>query len=1033
MSIGSGATTAQTVSEPIKSVEALLDVLLTPLAGLELLDDRLELAHKYTASLDDTFNAQKFLKRQVSLVQQALVERVWPEWAAALSQDQLKLLQRWFCPSRGVNDHIRAQVCLSAWQVLSASLSGTTHRLSQPPSRQSVELASTLLVNLAQEFMFDEAHTAIAIPADAKGKQVDRTGETIRSDQWHRFVKTVTAVPARVANAWGALNSENSVRSMQSMPGELQVDAFQARMTRSMVALAWNMSVNDVEATDTNNLGVVLGSLSSSPDFATHFLTAVVPGLSPPVTFPTPVEELTRRKRHAQLWQGAIADLTDRQARRLFREVLNQFQRKVLTTQGVPSDAAKSKALAFLLAQLFGPLQKESLSNLTSVVLDDGSTWDGEQGVVARVIVDFCSSYGGEAFMTFFNSVCKTWSSAESIKHAGRSARVFLTALLLLSVASLPNQSQAVSDLATSPTFLNAVSTHLSLVEPTTRLLGMLVAEVVSERATQPGGELKPLSFGDEIWEGAAEPQTTARILRKLYEDRMGAQDESGWKEWLRTAFDRPAETFLSSRNVEPRRPSSSIVAPKARSTSQTNTRPLISVIGEDDPDDLPAYPLPAAPSASHMSMLESDDPSLYASALPGTNATTTRKRGRLRPPVYIPELTAYLKGQDPEGAKEEADGESERIEAGLNEGESLIRRKAGWGGEVAENAVDLTFTIIGMHDQYEIERFEDKRLNLLTALVSAAPTKAAPAIIEQYFHNNYSITQRIAMLSALALGARELAGLPTPVSTSSGESTSFPSRQLPPAMHKKLLGSDGTDVIDRLSADLTNVALSSARSEAETTIPEAAREKVLRMRRFGSSKTTTSVAGRTTYISVATEFFVMPLVNRFWVYVQDATSSASAGNPYTTGRVNSVPTLLEPIVLSKYFSTVAVLVHAARHAPTFTTVIVPSVLSLLIILKPSRVDEADEVVQASQMELLLTVFDAVSDLDHGASLVNSTHADGGSGIDIIMLVKEWAEQVFESDERRNTGLGRSGRASAGVLLRIDEVLQRWRGRVGWS
>ena len=63
-----------------------------------------------------------------------------------------------------------------------------------------------------------------------------------------------------------------------------------------------------------------------------------------------------------------------------------------------------------------------------------------------------------------------------------------------------------------------------------------------------------------------------------------------------------------------------------------------------------------------------------------------TRRRGKLRAPVYIPELVAYLKGKEPEGGKEPADEEAERVEMALKEGEALVRRKRDWGGELGQS-----------------------------------------------------------------------------------------------------------------------------------------------------------------------------------------------------------------------------------------------------------------------------------------------------------------------------------------------------------
>ena len=43
-------------------------------------------------------------------------------------------------------------------------------------------------------------------------------------------------------------------------------------------------------------------------------------------------------------------------------------------------------------------------------------------------------------------------------------------------------------------------------------------------------------------------------------------------------------------------------------------------------------------------------------------------------------------------------------------------------------------------------------------------------------------------MLNALALGARELASLPIPPPRVAPERTAFPSKKLPPALHKKYI-----------------------------------------------------------------------------------------------------------------------------------------------------------------------------------------------------------------------------------------------------
>lgn len=46
------------------------------------------------------------------------------------------------------------------------------------------------------------------------------------------------------------------------------------------------------------------------------------------------------------------------------------------------------------------------------------------------------------------------------------------------------------------------------------------------------------------------------------------------------------------------------------------------------------------------------------------------------------------------------------------------------------ENAVDLTCTIMGLQNNYDIEDFDKYVLEALTALVACSPRKAAPYVI---------------------------------------------------------------------------------------------------------------------------------------------------------------------------------------------------------------------------------------------------------------------------------------------------------------
>ena len=233
--------------------------------------------------------------------------------------------------------------------------------------------------------------------------------------------------------------------------------------------------------------------------------------------------------------------------------------------------------------------------------------------------------------------------------------------------------------------------------------------------------------------------------------------------------------------------------------------------------------------------------------------------------------------------------------------------------------------------------------------------------------------------------------------------------------------------MLDELTGALAKAALEEARSEGAQAVPAASRTRLLTVRKAqpkGSSGAAAGVA-QASFPSLAAEFFVLPLVNRFFLHLRDlatSPSSASAARGAYAGARGADP-LLSPLALSHFLQTLALLIHAARHSPHFLAVLAPDAVGLCLALRP-----VDGEVEAGVMECLLAVLQGCVQLDGGRELMRAV--DGG---DVVGEVRDWAERVFEREEGRGGGgLGRAGRAAAGVLLRVEEVLEGGRMRLGW-
>jgi telomere length regulation protein len=203
----------------------------------------------------------------------------------------------------------------------------------------------------------------------------------------------------------------------------------------------------------------------------------------------------------------------------------------------------------------------------------------------------------------------------------------------------------------------------------------------------------------------------------------------------------------------------------------------------------------------------------------------------------------------------------------------------------------------------------------------------------------------------------------------------------------------------------------------------------------------------KTTFTDVAAEFFIAPLVNRFWLFLRnEQTREARTAHQEPLYRYKGAGTglIFNPMVLTHFLRTLAVLVHAAQNAPQWLAIVAPDALELAVTLgaKPGSQVEDDEDISERQanngnrqeasvlstaLELILVVLDGCLELDGGRSL-------GLEHTALLLGAGEWAGNVFSRLEKGRRVEGGGGaqevklkRAAAGVLLKVDELTSRWR------
>ncbi|KAI0670628.1 telomeric DNA binding protein [Trametes maxima] len=993
---------------PVSDLPTLLSLLAAPLASIGLLPPRFR---KFDTSpiSSGAFNIAKY----APLIQRALLEHVILVWEPVLvEQDAYHLIEQYFCPdAMSFASPVARQLALYAYSTI----------LSLALTEQSI----CLLAKLVKAYPIDILHFILSSARDH--------GASARHGiSWEDCVRDVISVPAKVANY---------METRRDIPSQLEYGLYFTNVSTRVEYLIYTSRAESTKDNVTSiayllaklaNVGVFPASVPSSPAQPSFFRTVL------PIIRARTVQN--HDDSYSIIWTSIFAALPS--SHNLRTVLTSLFVHLTPASNGLDT-TSRTRALilreARLVKLLLGPLKKENselVESFSAVAL--GRNFDEGH---ARIFACWAAgaqkdSRDREALDLVLTRVLDVWTDPEHIKHSLLSQHRYLTSLLLIVLKYFPAPSPA-HELALSPSFVRSISTYISHLDPSVRRCGMLAAEEVAHTAG------KSLEFGD--WEGDGDGRAWCRQLRHLLKECDADVDPP------------PEEDFEQPTVVESPHP-------EAEAISQA-TKPPVTVeeitLGYDSDDSLTGYASP--PSSRSASPTPSELEEI------GRDPTLRLGVKKVARPVYLAQLGEMIRPTSGlQGGDEQL--KATTIEVALDVAEELIRRKSGYGTELEENAVNLAHGLVGLQDNYDLDGFDQKRQAALNALVVCCPRKAAPAIIEEFFRNQYSADQRFVMLNALALGARELASLSVPELPGRralpSEKVAFPSKRLPQAQHKKYITTGDhlstSDPIQLLLDGISQQAIDKGKEATADKVPELVRERNLRIR--PSSKITEvstdapstraalmrQLVGpqhpkRTTFTEVAAEFFICPFINRFWVFLRDEqTREARTAHQPLLHRYRGAGAglVLSALVLGRFLETLAVLVHAARNAREWLAVLAPDALELSLALgtrqlsrgegADDKADDDDEgnitaglpgdtkqskdaALLTAALELALIVLDGCLDLDEGRSL-------GLEHTALLLGIGEWAGKVGGGTQEV-----RLRRAAAGVLLKVDELSSRWR------
>ncbi|KIK59730.1 hypothetical protein GYMLUDRAFT_44166 [Collybiopsis luxurians FD-317 M1] len=916
----------------------------------------------------------------VPLLQRALLEHVLPTWDSGLKDNHnLSLLDQYFCPdSFTFASPAAGDVALLAYSTI-LSLPFTDHSL-------------RLLTRLSREYPIDRLHTSIFSQKDSVVK-LNRT--------WEDCVQNVVSVPAKVGNYCGT-------RKLETPPLLEHGTYFNNLSVRCehLISISTQESLPSINflLTKLVKLGIFAPYLPSS-DSQPSFFRATLPIIRSRLALHNPGS-------YSASWWQILRGFESSFA---LQNILVSLFSSLEIPESLTDDSALTRA----------SVKRESLllCSLCPLKADDVETWQTVSAAilgrdwtenVSRIFVCWLAKCDTSlaALERFLNDAVSLWSDPDHIKRSLISKHRYVSSIILLIISYFPSSSPELISLVHSGNFINGISVYISSMDNTVRHCGMLVAEVAAQRAG------KSLDFKD--WNGDDSGKPWARSFRKLLMSR-----------------DMDAELVLVDLEHSISETEDPIFGAVLEEVPKPSNTILVKSGGYDSDDSISGYAsIPSSrsnsPTPSELNEIEKD-PSLNVG------------RKKMAKPVYLAQLGAMIRSSAKDNAAEHAD----TIEIALDCAEELIRKKKNYGTELEENAINLVYGLVGLQNNYDLDKLQELRQNALNALVACCPKKAAPCIVEEFFKNQYSADQRYAMLNALALGARELASLPVPPSKISQTSTSFPSKRLPAPLHQKYLPS--TETLPHILSSITRQAIDRGKETVEDKVPTIVRERRFRIQQpkriteteFPISNSFSSLPTKqTTLNEVAAEFFIAPMIQRFWLFLRDErTREERSAHNQGRARYHSAGTglILNTLILTQFLRTLAVLVHASEHAPEWLGFIAPDSLELALTLgtKPMSVAESvdgegergtkEASVLAGALELALIVLDGCIQLDGGRSLSLDHTA-------LLMSVSEWSAAVFsrlESGIRLQGAGGDQGaslkRVASGVILKVDEILSKYR------
>lgn len=353
--------------------------------------------------------------------------------------------------------------------------------------------------------------------------------------------------------------------------------------------------------------------------------------------------------------------------------------------------------------------------------------------------------------------------------------------------------------------------------------------------------------------------------------------------------------------------------------------------------------------------------------------------------PIYVRDILAYLSADTKDAQA------YEKQKLALQAAPTILRQKLAFGTEVAFYAEEIMSLLAGLTNQYDEANFETSKLNAMIAVVVSYP-KVTAHVCHLLLTGDYSLQQRMCLLSCISLSARELRGFDDESVRQSFQKTDFPSKKLPPQLHNQYMASENTDYgYNSIENSIQNQLMQEASEEARD---ELSGGKILRIslalkkKSMESAKEVSlSKEAMANFRKTVGHTFFFPLV-AVW---------------YESGGIDIGP--YTPILIAHFIRTLSLILHAAYPAAVDLNDMISEYVRLICPVIQMVTPDQLQVIESAVTGFLL-----VLDICDTEFLVQNF---GQQITDVESAVASWWELLIEDKVKS---------LCAGLLLRIGEM-----------